>query len=57
MNQIIYKLSIEEKYKNTHTVKKRQGTEVDLRHLNENESVIWGDGKTYHYLLTKILIQ
>jgi hypothetical protein len=47
------KLSIEHKYGKTHNIKKRKGTEVDLTHLNENESVVWGDGKTYHYLLTK----
>ena len=40
------------KYSKTHTVEKKKGTEVDLRNLEANQSVVWGDGETYHYLLT-----
>ena len=47
-------LSIKFKYRNTHQVFKRKGTEVDLTKLAYDESVIWGDGKTYHYLLKKL---
>ena len=46
-------LSIVHKYRDTHQVFKRKGTEVDLRNLEYDESVIWGDGKTYHYLLKR----
>jgi hypothetical protein len=47
-------LQIEFKYKKTHDVFKKKGTEVDLRNLEDDESVIWGDGETYHYLLKEI---
>lgn len=43
--------SVEYKYKLTHYVFKKKGTSVDLRTLEDDEMVIWGDGKTYHYLL------
>lgn len=46
-------LQTEFKYRKTHKVEKRKGTEVDLRNLEDNQSVIWGDGETYHYLLIK----
>ena len=47
-------LSVQFKYRKTHQVFKRKGTEVDLRSLEKDESVIWGDGETYHYLLKAI---
>jgi len=39
-------------YGSSHEVEKVQGTEVDLRQLKDNQSVIWGDGETFHYKLT-----
>lgn len=30
------------------------GVKVDLRKLADNESVIYGDGKTFHFKLTKL---
>lgn len=47
-------LSIKHKYRETHEVFKKKGTEVDLRNLENDESVIYGDGESYHYLLKKI---
>lgn len=47
--------NITEKFGETHHIKKVWGTEPDLRNLNDNESVVWGDGKTYHWLLTEKL--
>jgi len=44
--------NIWELYHNTHFIEKRIGIIVDLGTLKWNESVCYGDGKTYHYLLT-----
>ena len=41
------------KYGETHIVEKIWGTEPDLRNLKKNQSVCWGDGETYHILLTE----
>ena len=46
-------LLVEQKYGKTHHIKKVFGTHVDLRNLEKNQSVCWGDGETYHWLLTK----
>jgi len=35
-------------------VEKRMGTTVNLKDLADNESVVWGDGKTYHFLISQI---
>ena len=43
---------VNDKWSETHTIEKRMGTDVDLRHLKDGESVCYGDGKTYHFLLT-----
>jgi hypothetical protein len=43
-----------EKYSATHTVTARHGTKIDLTKLEKNQSVVWGDGKTFHFLLTEI---
>jgi hypothetical protein len=48
-------LQVKHKYEKTHYVEKVFGTEVDLTTLNKDQLVIWGDGATYHYLLTKKL--
>lgn len=40
-------------YGATHDITPVIGTKVDLRKLTGNESVIWGDGKTFHIKLTK----
>lgn len=42
-----------EKYGETHLIEKRMGTSVDITKLKDNESVCWGDGVSYHFLLTK----
>lgn len=41
------------RYSETHTVIARQGTRVDITKLNKNESIVYGDGETFHFLLTK----
>lgn len=41
-------------YGKTHKIEKRFGTEVILETLEDNQSVCYGDGGTYHYLLTKL---
>lgn len=42
------------KYEGIATVTAVQGVKVDLRKLTHNESVIYGDGKTFHFKLTKL---
>ena len=42
------------KYEGTCMVTARLGTRPDLRKLKDNEAVIYGDGKTFHFLLTKL---
>lgn len=42
-----------EQYHTTHKVEKRKGTKPDLSKLKKNQSVCYGDGKTYYVLLTK----
>ncbi len=44
---------INEKYSATHTIEKRLGTEVELKDLQPGQSVVFGDGETYYWLLTK----
>lgn len=44
-----------DKYGATHKITPRIGTEVDLRRLKPNESVVYGDGRTYYFLLTPLL--
>lgn len=41
------------KWGETHDIEKVMGTEVDLTLLNDNQSVVWGDGETFHWRLTK----
>ncbi len=45
--------AVHDKYGTTHDIKKVYGVEIDLRNLNPNECVCWGDGATYHWLLTE----
>lgn len=40
------------KYGKTHEIEKVMGTRVDITKLKDNQSVIWGDGETYHFRLT-----
>lgn len=42
------------KWEGTHMVTPVLGTRPDLRKLKDNESVCWGDGKTFHFKLTKV---
>lgn len=44
-------LSVQFKYRKTHQVFKKKGTEVNLINLENDESVICGDGESYYYLL------
>ena len=44
---------VRQKYSKTHHIKKVFGTDVDLYNLEPNESVVFGDGQTYHYKLTE----
>lgn len=41
------------KFGATHTIEKRSGTSPTLTDLADNQSVCYGDGKTFHYLLTE----
>jgi len=36
----------------THRIEAIFGTRPDLGKLKKNQSVCWGDGKTYHFRLT-----
>lgn len=47
-------LDVYKKHESTHMVTPVLGTKVDLRKLKEKESVIYGDGKTFHFKLTKV---
>lgn len=42
------------KYEGTHMITAVHGVKIDLRKLQLNESVVYGDGKTFHFKLTKI---
>lgn len=42
------------KYEGTHTVTAVPGVRIDLTKLKNNESVCYGDGKSFHFKLTKI---
>ena len=44
---------IYDKYFATHKIENVIGLEVDLRTLKDNESVIYGDGETFYFKLTK----
>jgi hypothetical protein len=41
-------------YGKTHKIEKRAGTAVFLPLLKDNQSIVWGDGKTFHWLLTEL---
>ncbi len=45
--------SMMEKYGATHSVDKRMGCDIDLRTLKENQSVVYGDGETYIWIITE----
>lgn len=42
-----------ERYGKTHIIDRVQGVKVEMNQLQENQSVCWGDGKTFYYLLTE----
>lgn len=42
-----------DKFGKTHTIEKRMGTSVNMEELKDNQSVCWGDGISYHFLLTE----
>lgn len=43
-----------DRYGQTHSIEAVKGTSPLLSKLKENQSVIWGDGETYHFRLTKL---
>lgn len=43
-----------EKYGKTHTIEAVKGTKVEMAKLAKNQSVCWGDGESYHFLLTAL---
>lgn len=46
--------TFEEKYKDTHTIERvSTSLECDLTKLKDNQSVVFGDGKTFYFLLTE----
>lgn len=46
-------VNVTERYGETHTIEAVLGTTGELEDLEDNQSVCWGDGKSYHFLLTK----
>jgi len=48
---------IYDKYFNTHKIEKVMGLEIDLKSLKDDESVIYGDGETFYFKLTKNTIK
>jgi hypothetical protein len=42
------------KYEGEHMVTAVLGTRPNLQKLAKNESVCWGDGKSFHFKLTKL---
>lgn len=45
---------VREKYGKTHTIEAVKGTKVVMAKLAKNQSVCWGDGKSYHFRLTAL---
>jgi hypothetical protein len=45
---------VREKYGKTHKIEAVLGTRPILAMLASNQSVVWGDGKTYHFRLTTL---
>ncbi len=44
---------VKAKWGKTHIIQKVMGTKAELKELNPKQSVCWGDGETYHFLLTE----
>lgn len=42
------------KYEGTHMITAVPGTRVDLTKLNDNESICYNAGKSFHFKLTKV---
>lgn len=45
--------NVSKKYGATHKIEPVHGTKVIFKNLSDNQSVCYGDGKTYHFRLTK----
>lgn len=45
---------VQSMYGKTHNIEPVLGVQPDLRLLKNNQSVVWGDGATYHFRMTKI---
>lgn len=45
------------KWGDTHKIEKVKGVTVDLRTLADDESVVYGDGNTFHFKLTRLTKQ
>ena len=43
---------VREKYGKTHTIEAVKGTKVVMAKLAKNQSVVCGDGESYHFRLT-----
>lgn len=48
---------VKEKYGKTHNIRKWSGVKVDLTELAANQSICYGDGVNYHWLLTEKLVK
>lgn len=48
-------LKVKAKYGETHKIEAISGTKMNLKNLQFHESVCYGDGKLYHFKLTKLV--
>jgi len=46
-------LTLKKLYGETHDIEIFAGTSIDLEFLNDNESVVIGDGESYYFKLTE----
>jgi len=46
-------LAVKHKWGKTHEIRKIMTVEPNLQQLASNQSVVWGDGETYCWLLTE----
>jgi hypothetical protein len=47
-------IKVTERYGATHKIEAVLGTEIDLDTLERGQSVVWGDGETFHFRLTQL---
>lgn len=46
-------IQVRERWGSTHTIEAIKGTKCELWRLKKGESTVWGDGETFHFILTK----